>query len=84
MIGLFGSGPDMAHECSRAGCSTEAEWAILWRNPKIHATDRRKIWLTCNEHRRYLKDFLEARSFPLGVIPLSELLARNPPEKNLS
>ena len=80
MIGLFGDGPTTPHKCSRANCQHEAGWAILWRNPKIHATDRRKTWLACEEHRAYLQEFLEARSFPLEVLSLEELLKRTPQE----
>ncbi len=84
MIDLLGGSAASQHECSRSGCLHEAGWTILWRNPKIHAADRRKTWLACNEHRAYLKDFLEARSFPLEVLPLGEFLTRTPPEEHLS
>ena len=53
-------------------------------SPKLHAADRRKTWLACDEHRAYLQDFLEARSFPLEVLPLNELLARTSSEEHLS
>ena len=84
MIGVLGGEPALRHACSRAGCDAEASWAILWRNPRIHGEDRRKTWLACDEHCAYLQDFLEARSFPLEVLPLSELLARTSPEEHLS
>ncbi|MBL5973428.1 MAG: hypothetical protein D3X82_06585 [Candidatus Leucobacter sulfamidivorax] len=73
MISLPGAEP--AHElaCSRAGCGAAASWAIRWRNPKIHAADRRKHWLACDDHREYLVEFLRARSFPVEVLPASEL-----------
>jgi hypothetical protein len=60
-----------AEECSRAGCRSAASWRIEWRNPKIHTEDRRKIWLACDEHVDYLREFLGARDFPLAVFPLS-------------
>ncbi|WP_205881112.1 hypothetical protein [Leucobacter insecticola] len=60
-------------ECSRAACTQEASWGIQWRNPKIHSEDRRKTWLACDEHLSMLRDFLEARSFPLTVVGVSEL-----------
>ena len=60
-------------ECSRARCSDEAQWAIEWRNPKIHSTDRRKTWLACNAHLETLRDFLSARDFPLEVVTVEEL-----------
>lgn len=53
--------------CSRVGCRALAHWRIDWRNPKIHAPDRRKSWTACDEHVGYLKEFLSARSFPLDV-----------------
>jgi len=58
-----------AEECSRAGCRAEATWRIEWRNPKIHTEDRRKIWLACDEHLEFLREFLGARDFPLEVLP---------------
>lgn len=68
MIGL-GAAP-AAHTCSRAGCGRTASWALEWRNPRIHAEDRRKTWLACGEHVDYLREFLAAREFPLEVKPL--------------
>jgi len=56
-----------AAECSRAGCRASAAWAILWRNPRIHAADRRKTWVACDEHVSYLREFLSARDFPVEV-----------------
>ncbi len=58
-------------ECSRAGCRSTAAWRIDWRNPRIHADDRRKTWVACDEHVGYLRDFLAARDFPLTVAPLT-------------
>jgi hypothetical protein len=60
-----------AEECSRAQCRATASWRIEWRNPRIHSDDRRKVWLACDEHVGYLRDFLDARDFPLSVLPLS-------------
>ncbi len=57
--------------CSRAGCRAAARWRIDWRNPKIHAADRTKTWVACDEHRDYLREFLAARSFPVTVSPLA-------------
>lgn len=56
-------------ECSRAGCRTTATFEVQWRNPKIHTPDRVKIWLACDEHVDYLRDFLLARDFPVAVEP---------------
>ncbi len=69
MIGL-GAEPG-ERECSRAGCRAHAAWSIQWRNPRIHTDDRHKIWLACDEHVDYLRDFLDARDFPLSVRPLA-------------
>lgn len=68
----LGGEPDVL-ECSRAGCRSEAEWALLWRNPKIHGPERRKTWLACAEHLEYLREFLAARSFPLSVLTVQAL-----------
>jgi len=53
--------------CSRAGCRAPAHWVIAWRNPRIHAPDRRKQWTACDEHVDYLRGFLAARDFPVAV-----------------
>lgn len=58
-----------ADECARAGCRARATSAVVWRNPRIHTADRRKIWLACDEHVEYLRDFLAARDFPVTVEP---------------
>lgn len=60
-----------AADCSRAGCRTPAQWRIEWRNPRIHSPERRKIWVACDEHRDYLRDYLAARDFPVSVAPLT-------------
>ncbi|KZE94279.1 hypothetical protein AVP42_01057 [Agromyces sp. NDB4Y10] len=65
MIGSLDAAP--AGGCSRAGCREAATSRIDWRNPKIHAEDRVKTWLACDEHVDYLREFLAARSFPVRV-----------------
>jgi spore coat protein CotF len=50
-------------KCSRAGCQQAATANIAWRNPKIHAVDRRKIWSACDEHKNFLVDYLSSRGF---------------------
>jgi hypothetical protein len=60
---------ETAHECSRAGCRAEATWDIAWRNPRIHAEDRVKLWLACDEHREFLHDYLASRGFPVTATP---------------
>lgn len=56
--------------CSRAGCNMRASWRVEWRNPKIHTEDRVKVWLACDDHVDYLREFLGARSFPVAVLAL--------------
>lgn len=68
MIG-FGAEPER-YTCSRAGCSAEATARIEWRNPRIHGPERTKVWLGCDAHRDYLRDFLAARDFPVAVVPV--------------
>lgn len=70
MIGL-GSRLDQT-TCSRAGCRESATWRLDWRNPRIHAADRVKTWLACDDHVDYLREFLAARDFPLTVAPLAD------------
>jgi hypothetical protein len=50
--------------CSARGCRREATWMLLWRNPRIHASDRVKRWAACDEHEVTLREFLTARGFP--------------------
>lgn len=68
MTALSGAVP----RCSRAGCSLEADWTVNWRNPRIHAADRVKIWLACGEHLEFLRDYLVNRGFPVRVTPVGE------------
>ena len=55
-------------QCSRRGCGRNAAWQLLWNNPKVHAPERRKTWLACDEHRATLSDFLGARGFLKDVV----------------
>ncbi len=64
--------------CSRAECRGAATWNINWRNPRIHGPERVKVWLACDDHRDFLRDYLAARDFPVAVTPLGESLARVP------
>nr|WP_188679630.1 hypothetical protein [Subtercola lobariae] len=54
-------------ECSRAGCRASATHSIGWRNPRIHSADRVKVWVACDEHTDFLREFLLARDFPVTV-----------------
>jgi hypothetical protein len=56
--------------CSRAGCAEDAAWNVNWRNPRIHGADRVKVWLACDEHVEYLRDYLATRDFPVVVTAL--------------
>jgi hypothetical protein len=56
--------------CSARGCTADAEWSLLWNNPKLHTPERRKAWLACDQHRESLSDFLDARGFLRGVEPV--------------
>jgi hypothetical protein len=57
-------------QCSRAGCDLRATHRVEWRNPRIHAADRTKVWLACDDHVGYLQEFLTARSFPVRVVAI--------------
>jgi hypothetical protein len=58
--------------CSRAGCESPAVWNVNWRNPRIHTPDRVKVWLACDDHADFLRDYLATRDFPVIVTPLAE------------
>lgn len=73
LLGALGGDAGKRFECSRAGCGDEAEWAIQWRNPKIHTAERRKVWLACAAHLDTLREFLAARDFPLDVVEVGDL-----------
>lgn len=67
---LLGGGADFVSPeatCSRAKCAATAETRIEWRNPRIHAEDRIKIWLACAEHLDFLLGFLKSRNFPVRL-----------------
>lgn len=53
--------------CSAAGCTVPAGWRINWRNPRIHTTERVKVWLACDAHREHLTGYLTSRGFPVLV-----------------
>ena len=64
--------------CSRAKCTNPATMRLEWRNPHIHDADRIKIWLACDEHVDFLLGFLEARDFPLRVVPVDAPVNEEP------
>lgn len=61
-----------ALRCSRSGCSHAPQWRVIWRNPKIHSEDRRKVWLSCDDHRGYFEGYLSQRGFPVHAEALEE------------
>ncbi|PRY70455.1 hypothetical protein B0I08_101591 [Glaciihabitans tibetensis] len=76
---MIGFGDQIAEpRCSRAGCGAPATSSINWRNPKIHSRDRVKVWLACDEHRDFLREFLLARNFPVAVDVVGAQLASVP------
>ena len=70
---LLGSLSQDAHpeyaKCSRKGCQQAAEFQLLWNNPKVHAPERRKIWLACSEHVGWLENYLREREFWKQTLP---------------
>ncbi|WP_329313134.1 MULTISPECIES: hypothetical protein [unclassified Streptomyces] len=61
-----------APACSAKGCRDAAAWVLAWNNPKLHAPERRKTWLACEEHREHLSQFLGVRGFLKDVVKLDE------------
>lgn len=59
--------------CSAKGCRAAARHAVVWNNPRLHAPDRRKVWLACDDHRDHLSEYLTVRGFLRDVVPVSEL-----------
>jgi hypothetical protein len=70
-VSLLGNDP-VEPTCSRAACRNAARWNVNWRNPRIHTIDRVKIWLACDDHVDYLRDYLIARDFPVVVTALDQ------------
>ena len=59
--------------CSARGCRADAAWGLRWNNPKLHAGDRRKVWLACDDHRGSLEAFLGARGFHRDTVGVGDL-----------
>ncbi|MQA16533.1 MAG: hypothetical protein GEV09_21050 [Pseudonocardiaceae bacterium] len=67
----LGKGGGSEHRrCSAKGCGATAVWELVWNNPRVHTSERRKTWLACDDHRCYLSDFLDRRDFLLEVVAL--------------
>lgn len=62
---------DAVDVCSARDCRAGATWQLQWNNPKLHAPERRKIWLACDDHRESLGSFLAARKFLKDTVPHS-------------
>ncbi|MET9698006.1 hypothetical protein ABZY31_13925 [Streptomyces sp. NPDC006529] len=58
--------------CSGKGCRDAAVWVLAWNNPKLHTPERRKTWLSCEEHREHLSRFLSVRGFLKDVVKFDE------------
>lgn len=77
-MSMFGAGlSDNCGEreqiCSAKGCRAQAEYAVLWNNPRLHTPERRKVWLACEEHRESLSSFVAMRGFLKDVVPVDQL-----------
>ena len=57
--------------CSARGCRAPASYVLVWNNPKVHAPEREKTWVACDDHRQSLADNLDVRGFLIRVDPLS-------------
>lgn len=68
----------MTQRCSRAACAADAVLAVNWRNPRIHGPERVKVWLACEEHVEYLRDYLASRDFPVAVAAIGEQVSLEP------
>ncbi len=56
-----------------------ATWQLRWHNPRLHTSDRRKIWTACDDHRESLATFLDARGFLRETLPVTDRPADQPP-----
>lgn len=57
-------------QCSARGCRAAARHVLVWNNPRLHAADREKTWVACDEHRGTLSEHLDVRGFLRRVDPL--------------
>ena len=62
--------PDEPVQCSAKGCRAQARHVLVWNNPRVHAPDREKTWVACDEHRESLSEYLGVRGFLRRVDPL--------------
>lgn len=73
MIGAHARREAQGLVCSSKGCRRAATDAVVWRNPRLHAEGRRKVWLACEEHSEHLSTFVQLRGFLLEVVPVDAL-----------
>lgn len=59
--------------CSAKGCRAPASQAVVWRNPRLHTPQRRKVWVACAEHTEGLRTFVDLRGFLIEVVPVDQL-----------
>ena len=57
--------------CSAKGCRADAAHVLVWNNPSLHALDREKTWMACDDHRDSLAQHLDVRGFLRRVEPLA-------------
>jgi hypothetical protein len=63
--------------CSAKGCRAAATHAVIWRNPRLHRPDRRKVWTACPDHRGHLSSYVDLRGFLIEVVPVGDLGPRD-------
>ena len=63
--------------CSAKACRQQAEYGVVWNNPKVHTPERRKVWLACVDHRDSLSSFVSLRGFLIEVVPVDQLGERD-------
>jgi hypothetical protein len=57
--------------CSRKGCRADADWQVLWNNPRIHTPERRKAWASCPDHVEWFEEYLRSRGLWKETLPLN-------------
>jgi hypothetical protein len=57
-------------QCARAECTADATFQVNWRNPRIHTPERIKVWVACDDHVEFLREYLDSRGFPVVVTPI--------------
>lgn len=65
-----GTGLPAPVRCSAKACHRDAEFLVVWNNPRVHTPDREKTWAACEQHRDSLAQHLDVRGFLLRVEPL--------------